>query len=78
MNTSNPEEYITLKSGSSQNYFEIYDKTLTDQSKCRFGPRYGTPCSFCSNKTLENHGFTSFSKARFNITSMRIIGKELV
>ena len=75
MNTSKPEEYISLS--ATQNYFEIYDKMpLKDEEamSCRFAPRHGFSCSYCSNETFENHGFTTFSKDRFDIVTMRIIG----
>ena len=74
MQSSNPIEYLTLKSGESENYGEIYDKKLlSNQTKCRFGPRYGKQCAFCQSDTLQNHGFTSFAKVRLNITAMKIV-----
>ena len=45
-------------------------------TKCRYGPRYGAECSFCTSETVENHGITLFSKVRINITSLSIIGDD--
>ena len=73
MDTANPVEFLTLKAGESQNFAEIYDKKLLSPAKCRYGPRYGANCSFCSNETVPNHGITLFSKVRMNISSLRII-----
>ena len=97
MNASKPEEFISLKSGQSQNFAEIYDKKwlfylfikirskiirlnwrLIDPKKCRFGPRYGASCSFCSNQTVQNHGITLFSKLRINLDNLTVISKALV
>ena len=48
---------------------------LKNPSDCLFGPRYGSVCAFCTNETVKNHGITSFSKVRLNITTLNIIGK---
>ncbi len=48
---------------------------LKKPSDCLFGPRYGSVCAFCTNETVKNHGITSFSKVRLNITTLTIIGK---
>ncbi|RNA19970.1 A disintegrin and metallo ase with thrombospondin motifs 20, partial [Brachionus plicatilis] len=76
MHTSEPKEFITLKSGESRNFAEIYDKKLIHPTKCRYGPRYGADCSFCESETVENHGITLFSKVRLNISSLSIIGDD--
>jgi hypothetical protein len=76
MSSLKPEEYISLKSGESQNFAEIYDRKLIDPKKCRYGPRYGKYCSFCTNQTLQNHGITSFSKLRINLDNLKIISNS--
>ena len=75
MNSSKPEEYLTLKSGDSQNYAEVYDKKLVQPDRCRFAPRYDAFCPHCKNETVENHGITLFSKVRLDVETLRIIGK---
>lgn len=71
----------------STDYIRLYDLILfisniciyrlLEPSKCRIGPKYGGYCSFCKNETLENHGIVLFSKVRFDVKTLTVIGEYL-
>ena len=73
MSSSTPSEYISLVAGQAENFAEIYDKRLKNPNECKYGPRYNSNCPFCSDKIVENHGMTSFSKVRLNISTLTIV-----
>ena len=76
MSSSTPSEYISLIAGQAENFAEIYDKRLKNPHECKYGPRYNSFCPFCSDKTVENHGMTAFSKVRLNISTLTIVEED--
>ncbi|RZC37361.1 A disintegrin and metalloproteinase with thrombospondin motifs 9-like, partial [Asbolus verrucosus] len=74
MDTSQPEEYITLHA-DSQNYAENYDKRLRDPNSCPYDGRRFDACD-CLEVGPERSGLTKFWKVRLNVTSLRIIGDD--
>ncbi|XP_076367645.1 A disintegrin and metalloproteinase with thrombospondin motifs 9-like isoform X2 [Tachypleus tridentatus] len=72
MNTSNPQEYISLPSGESNNYSEVYDKRLLRPDTC---PYNGTRYDFCPcvKERRIGSGLTTFSKVAINITTLQVL-----
>nr|XP_022910256.1 A disintegrin and metalloproteinase with thrombospondin motifs 20-like [Onthophagus taurus] len=73
MDTSEPEEYITLRP-STRNYAEFFNKRLNRPYSCT---RYADPndCD-CDDVKSDMVGFTDFWKIRLNLTTMRIVDDD--
>lgn len=72
MNTSNPQEYISLPSGESNNYSEIYDKRLLNPDTCPYGGNRQDYCPCVTERRVES-GLTMFSKVAVNLTTLQVI-----
>ncbi|KAG1667923.1 A disintegrin and metalloproteinase with thrombospondin motifs 9 [Nymphon striatum] len=75
MNTSSPREYITLASGQTENYSEIYSKRLLQPKSCPANGQRDENCA-CRNDYKLRAGFTSFRKIRLNITTLQVITND--
>uniref|UniRef100_A0A4D5S4Z2 Putative thrombospondin-like protein n=1 Tax=Ixodes scapularis TaxID=6945 RepID=A0A4D5S4Z2_IXOSC len=68
MNTSSPKEYISLDSGESNNYSEVYGKRLIQSDECPYGGARVDNCDCVDYPAA----LTTFSKVAFNITSLEV------
>lgn len=69
MNTSSPQEYISLESGESNNYSEVYGKRLVHPDECPYGGARVDNCNCVDDYPASR---TIFFKVSFNITSLRV------
>ncbi|XP_077545938.1 ADAM metallopeptidase with thrombospondin type 1 motif A isoform X1 [Haemaphysalis longicornis] len=69
MNTSAPQEYISLDSGESNNYSEVYGKRLRRPDECPYG---GARVDHCECFDDYPAALTTFSKVSFNITTLQV------
>ena len=71
MNTTLPKEYLTLKSGETENYSEVYNKRLMQPNTC---PNNGTRDDNCDcvADAQRREGLTTFHKVKINVTSLKI------
>ena len=74
MNTTLPKEYLTLKSGETENYSEVYNKRLMQPNTC---PNNGTRDDSCDcvADAQRREGLTTFHKVKINVTSLKINSK---
>ena len=74
MNTTLPKEYLTLKSGETENYSEVYNKRLMQPNTC---PNNGTRDDNCDcvADAQRREGLTTFNKVKINVTSLKINSK---
>lgn len=76
MNTSQPQEYITLPRGEQDNYSEVYSKRLKNASTCPYrGARFDA-CD-CETDDVMNSGLTSFQRIAINITTLSVYTQDL-
>ncbi|KAK8783304.1 hypothetical protein V5799_010331 [Amblyomma americanum] len=69
MNTSSPQEYLSLDSGESNNYSEVYGKRLRNPDECPYG---GARVDNCDCFDDYPAALTTFSKISFNITTLQV------
>ncbi|XP_054721410.1 A disintegrin and metalloproteinase with thrombospondin motifs 9-like [Uloborus diversus] len=76
MNTSKPQEYITLIRGEQDNYSEVYSKRLKNPNSCPYrGARYDS-CECTSDESI-GAGLTTYQRIAINITSLKIITHDM-
>ncbi|XP_031421068.1 A disintegrin and metalloproteinase with thrombospondin motifs 20 [Clupea harengus] len=75
MHTSFPKEYVTLRSGQTDNFSEVYAYRLQNPFECPFNGSRRQDCQ-CRND-YPAAGYTLFSRVRLDISSMRIITTDL-
>ncbi|XP_041966432.1 A disintegrin and metalloproteinase with thrombospondin motifs 20-like [Alosa sapidissima] len=75
MHTSFPKEYITLRSGQTDNFSEVYAYRLQNPFECPFNGSRRQDCQ-CRND-YPAAGYTLFSRVRLDISSMRVITTDL-
>ncbi|CAM1298104.1 ADAMTS9 (predicted) [Pycnogonum litorale] len=71
MNTSSPREYLTLPTGLTENFSEIFPKRLVNPDSCPSADR----CD-CTDDYKLRAGFTAFDKIRINVTSLKVITND--
>uniref|UniRef100_A0AAY4EBT9 A disintegrin and metalloproteinase with thrombospondin motifs 20 n=1 Tax=Denticeps clupeoides TaxID=299321 RepID=A0AAY4EBT9_9TELE len=75
MHTRFPKEYVTLRSGHTDNYSEVYGYRLHNPFECPFNGSRRQDCA-CSND-YSALGYTVFHRVRLDVSSMRIITTDL-
>jgi len=75
MSSKSPIEYLTLPSGPTENYAEVYGQRLSQPYACPNGGERMSSCDGCVNELYQKSGESRFSKVRLNITSLTITGK---
>ncbi|KAJ7997853.1 hypothetical protein DPEC_G00216470 [Dallia pectoralis] len=75
MQTDFPKEYVTLRSGHSDNYSEVYGYRLLNPFECPFNGSRRQDCD-CRND-YSAAGYTLFQKIRVDIRSLRIMTTDL-
>ncbi|XP_067932084.1 A disintegrin and metalloproteinase with thrombospondin motifs 9-like [Watersipora subatra] len=75
MYSKEPTEYISLPSGSNENYALIYENRLAQPFACPYTSNNveGTACSNCVPTPFSRAGETRFTKVRLNVTAVSII-----
>ncbi|XP_071527887.1 A disintegrin and metalloproteinase with thrombospondin motifs 9 [Panulirus ornatus] len=71
MNTSNPQEYLTLPAGEEGNFAEMYNKILIHPDTCPHDGERRSDCN-CIQDESSHSGYTAFSKVRLNTSSLVI------
>ncbi|XP_064483510.1 A disintegrin and metalloproteinase with thrombospondin motifs 9-like isoform X2 [Ornithodoros turicata] len=74
MNTTSPQEYISLSSGESSNYSEVYGKRLANPDTCPYG---GARVDYCDCLDDYPAGLTTFSKVALNMSSLQVDLQDL-
>ncbi|GFU37857.1 a disintegrin and metalloproteinase with thrombospondin motifs 9 [Nephila pilipes] len=72
MNSSEPQEYITLIRGDQDNYSEVYNKRLTDPTSCPYGGSRYDACHCTPDESI-GPGLTTFQRIAVNITSLVVL-----
>ncbi|XP_068714564.1 A disintegrin and metalloproteinase with thrombospondin motifs 9-like isoform X3 [Montipora foliosa] len=75
MMSDKPTEYITLKTGPSENFAEIYPKRLRNAWECPRNGSHTETCN-CEDEHYKLSGGSYFSKVRLDLSSMRIIAED--
>nr|XP_055048355.1 A disintegrin and metalloproteinase with thrombospondin motifs 20 [Misgurnus anguillicaudatus] len=75
MQTANPKEYVTLRSGQTDNYSEIYGYRLQKPFECPFNGSRRQDCD-CRND-YSAAGYTVFQRVRLDLLTMRIITTDV-
>uniref|UniRef100_A0A4W5MGN4 ADAM metallopeptidase with thrombospondin type 1 motif 20 n=1 Tax=Hucho hucho TaxID=62062 RepID=A0A4W5MGN4_9TELE len=75
MQTDFPKEYITLRSGQTDNYSEVYGYRLLNPFECPYNGSRRQDCD-CRND-YSAAGYTLFHKVRLDISSLRIMTTDL-
>ncbi|XP_068168609.1 A disintegrin and metalloproteinase with thrombospondin motifs 20 isoform X1 [Antennarius striatus] len=75
MQTDFPKEYITLHSGQTDNYSEVYGHRLMNPFECPYNGSRRQDCD-CRND-YSPAGYTVFHKVRLDLNSLRIIITDL-
>ncbi|XP_065066559.1 A disintegrin and metalloproteinase with thrombospondin motifs 9-like [Rhopilema esculentum] len=74
MSTNRPREFITLRTGATDNYSEIYGKRLRNRKTC---PNNGTKIKHCPNcLEFSSSGTTYFSKIRIDFKRLILIPED--
>ncbi|XP_028407987.1 A disintegrin and metalloproteinase with thrombospondin motifs 9-like [Dendronephthya gigantea] len=76
MLTNHPKEYITLRSGAQHNFAEYYHRSLKNPRKCPYNGARNDDCPLCHRELFPSSGGTYFSKVRFDVSRMSIIGGD--
>ncbi|KAJ8269787.1 hypothetical protein COCON_G00123940 [Conger conger] len=76
MQSDFPKEYVTLRSGLTDNYSEVYGFRLQNPFECPFNGSRRQDCA-CRND-YPAQGYTLFHRVRLDLTSMRIITTDLL
>ncbi|GFR22038.1 a disintegrin and metalloproteinase with thrombospondin motifs 9 [Trichonephila clavata] len=72
MNSSEPQEYITLIRGDQDNYSEVYNKRLTDPKSCPYGGSRYDACNCMLDESI-GPGLTTFQRIAVNISSLAVL-----
>nr|XP_058944082.1 A disintegrin and metalloproteinase with thrombospondin motifs 9-like isoform X2 [Pocillopora verrucosa] len=75
MMSKEPKEYITLKTGHSDNFAEIYPKRLRDPRKCPANGSHIDACD-CEDEDFKLSGGSYFYKLRVDLSAMKIISED--
>ncbi|XP_068458877.1 A disintegrin and metalloproteinase with thrombospondin motifs 20 [Clinocottus analis] len=75
MQTDFPKEYVTLRSGQTDNYSEVYGHRLLNPFECPFNGSRRQDCD-CRND-YSAAGYTLFHKVRLDLSSLRIMITDL-
>uniref|UniRef100_A0A8C6WWM1 ADAM metallopeptidase with thrombospondin type 1 motif 20 n=1 Tax=Neogobius melanostomus TaxID=47308 RepID=A0A8C6WWM1_9GOBI len=75
MQTDIPKEYVTLRSGPTDNYSEVYGHRLLNPFECPYNGSRRQDCE-CRND-YSAAGYTVFNKVRLDLSSLRIIITDL-
>ncbi|XP_062418980.1 A disintegrin and metalloproteinase with thrombospondin motifs 20-like [Pungitius pungitius] len=75
MQTDFPKEYVTLRSGQTDNYSEVYGNRLLNPFECPFNGSRRQDCD-CRND-YSAAGYTVFHKVRLDLSSLRIMITDL-
>ncbi|XP_028666607.2 A disintegrin and metalloproteinase with thrombospondin motifs 20-like isoform X1 [Erpetoichthys calabaricus] len=76
MQSEHPKEYVTLRSGQTDNYSEIYGYRLQNPYECPFNGSRRRDC-LCRNDYAAA-GYTVFYKIRLDVNAMQIITTDLL
>ncbi|XP_042608722.1 A disintegrin and metalloproteinase with thrombospondin motifs 20-like [Cyprinus carpio] len=75
MQSGFPKEYVTLRSGQTDNYSEVYGYRLQNPSECPYNGSRRLDCACRNDYTAA--GYTVFHRVRLDLSSMRIIPTDL-
>ncbi|TMS05222.1 A disintegrin and metalloproteinase with thrombospondin motifs 9 [Larimichthys crocea] len=75
MQTDFPKEYVTLRSGQTDNYSEVYGYRLLNPFECPYNGSRRQDCD-CRND-YSAAGYTLFHKVRLDLSSLRIMITDL-
>uniref|UniRef100_A0A7N8WWB8 ADAM metallopeptidase with thrombospondin type 1 motif 20 n=1 Tax=Mastacembelus armatus TaxID=205130 RepID=A0A7N8WWB8_9TELE len=75
MQTDFPKEYVTLRSGHTDNYSEVYGYRLLNPFECPYNGSRRQDCN-CRND-YPAAGYTVFHKVRLDLSSLRIMITDL-
>lgn len=75
MQTDFPKEYVTLRSGQTDNYSEVYGHRLLNPFQCPYNGSRKQDCE-CRND-YSAAGYTLFHKVRLDLNSLRITITDL-
>uniref|UniRef100_A0A3Q2ZW55 ADAM metallopeptidase with thrombospondin type 1 motif 20 n=1 Tax=Kryptolebias marmoratus TaxID=37003 RepID=A0A3Q2ZW55_KRYMA len=75
MQTDSPKEYVTLRSGQTDNYSEVYGQRLLNPFECPYNGSRKQDCD-CRND-YPAAGYTLFHKVRLDLNSLRIMITDL-
>ncbi|KAM4734787.1 A disintegrin and metalloproteinase with thrombospondin motifs 20 isoform 2-T2 [Anableps anableps] len=75
MQTDFPKEYVTLRSGQTDNYSEMYGHRLINPFECPYNGSRRQDCD-CRND-YSAAGYTLFHKVRLDLNSLRIMITDL-
>uniref|UniRef100_A0A4W5Q4S7 ADAM metallopeptidase with thrombospondin type 1 motif 20 n=1 Tax=Hucho hucho TaxID=62062 RepID=A0A4W5Q4S7_9TELE len=75
MQTDFPKEYVTLRSGQTDNYSEVYGYRLLNPFECPYNDTRRQDCD-CRND-YSAAGYTLFHKVRLDVSSLRIMTTDL-
>ncbi|KAK6488239.1 A disintegrin and metalloproteinase with thrombospondin motifs 20-like [Huso huso] len=75
MQSEYAKEYVTLRSGQTDNYSEVYGYRLQNPYECPFNGSRRQDC-LCTND-YPAAGYTLFYRVRLDVSSMRIITTDL-
>ncbi|XP_030629632.1 A disintegrin and metalloproteinase with thrombospondin motifs 20 [Chanos chanos] len=75
MQTNFPKEYVTLRSGQTDNYSEVYGYRLQNPFECPFNGSRRQDC-VCRND-YPAAGYTLFHKVRLDLSTLRIITTDV-
>lgn len=75
MQTDFPKEYVTLRSGQTDNYSEVYGHRLLNPFECPYNGSRRQDCD-CKND-YSAAGYTLFHKVRLDLSSLRIMITDL-
>ncbi|GLD74940.1 A disintegrin and metalloproteinase with thrombospondin motifs 20-like protein [Lates japonicus] len=75
MQTDFPKEYVTLRSGQTDNYSEVYGHRLLNPFECPYNGSRRQDCD-CRND-YSAVGYTLFHKVRLDLSSLRIMITDL-
>uniref|UniRef100_UPI0037E8F759 A disintegrin and metalloproteinase with thrombospondin motifs 20 n=1 Tax=Semicossyphus pulcher TaxID=241346 RepID=UPI0037E8F759 len=75
MQTDFPKEYVTLRSGQTDNYSEVYGHRLLNPFECPYNGSRRQDCN-CRND-YSAAGYTLFHKVRLDLSSLRIMITDL-
>ncbi|XP_053497011.1 A disintegrin and metalloproteinase with thrombospondin motifs 20 [Ictalurus furcatus] len=75
MQTSFPKEYVTLRSGHTDNYSEVYGYRLNNPFECPHNGSRRQDCA-CRND-YPAVGYTLFHRVRLDLSTMRIITTDV-
>uniref|UniRef100_A0A8D3C798 ADAM metallopeptidase with thrombospondin type 1 motif 20 n=1 Tax=Scophthalmus maximus TaxID=52904 RepID=A0A8D3C798_SCOMX len=75
MQTDFPKEYVTLRSGQTDNFSEVYGHRLLNPFECPYNGSRRQDCN-CRND-YSAAGYTLFHKVRLDLSSLRIMITDL-